>query len=157
MMGRTVEPGSRLRLGLFRADFRPGALGDADDNWLSWVKPSAAKPDFHVPSAFAEWRVPRAGARPGGPVPDARRGARAGGLVLGGLAGPGRPRAGLTIGLHHGVSPAVVARFIHSEAGGEFLAACARLGLHVEYELHAMRELLPRSDFAGPARLVPHE
>jgi hypothetical protein len=59
-------------------------------------------------------------------------------------------RAGLTtIGLHHGTSPKAVVDFIGSPAGREFLAKCARLGLEVEYELHAMRELLPRGLFAS--------
>jgi hypothetical protein len=59
LLGREVAAGSTLRVGLFRAEFRPGALGDAADNWLSWVQPAVNHPDFHVPSAFAEWRIPR--------------------------------------------------------------------------------------------------
>ncbi|MHB8520616.1 MAG: DUF4838 domain-containing protein [Limisphaerales bacterium] len=62
--------------------------------------------------------------------------------------------AGLTtIGLHHGVSPRLVAGFIQSEGGQKFLEKCHRLGLQVEYELHAMRELLPRELFAKDAGL----
>jgi hypothetical protein len=59
---------------------------------------------------------------------------------------PERARAaGLTtIALHHSVSPRVVVDFIRSERGQVFLQKCRRLGLQVEYELHAMRELLPR-------------
>src|SRR5205085_6788523 len=38
-------------------------------------------------------------------------------------------------------------------AGKDFLQNCRRLGLRVEYELHAMRELLPRDLFATDARL----
>jgi hypothetical protein len=152
MMGGPVSPGSTLRVGLFRADFRPGALGDADDNWLSWVKPDTPRPDFHVPSAFAAWRLPGLARTPQGAF--LTRGVV---LVPGDLSLADWPeraaRAGLTtIALHHGTSPAVVAEFINSPSGGEFLAACARLGLHVEYELHAMRELLPRALFpAQPA------
>jgi len=57
-------------------------------------------------------------------------------------------KAGLTtIALHHGASPQAVVDFIESAAGREFLAKCALLGLRVEYELHAMSELLPRSLF----------
>src|SRR4051812_36007184 len=33
-------------------------------------------------------------------------------------------------------------------AGAEFLEECKQLGLHVEYELHAMNSLLPRELFA---------
>jgi hypothetical protein len=36
---------------------------------------------------------------------------------------------------------------VQSDAGQRFLAQCRRLGLEVEYELHAMRELLPRNLF----------
>lgn len=58
-------------------------------------------------------------------------------------------RAGLTtIGLHHGVSPQVVADFVASDAGSRFLTRCRELKLQVEYELHAMRQLLPRDLFA---------
>lgn len=37
--------------------------------------------------------------------------------------------------------------FIQSDKGQQFLKDCERLGLEVEYELHAMKELLPRSLF----------
>jgi hypothetical protein len=53
-----------------------------------------------------------------------------------------------TIGLHHGASPAAVAAFVESESGARFLERCRELGLEVEYELHAMGELLPRDLFS---------
>jgi len=57
-------------------------------------------------------------------------------------------KAGLsTIALHHGISPKEVVRAIESDEGMKFLDACRRLGLEVEYELHAMSELLPRDRF----------
>ena len=57
-------------------------------------------------------------------------------------------QAGLTtIALHDPLSPAAVIGFIRSEAGQRFLAECHKLGLAVEYELHAMQELLPRELF----------
>jgi hypothetical protein len=57
--------------------------------------------------------------------------------------------AGLTtIALHHGVSPAIVLKTIQSDRGQAFLERCRRLGLQVEYELHAMGELMPRGLFA---------
>lgn len=57
--------------------------------------------------------------------------------------------AGLTtVALHDPLSPAAVSVFIRSEAGQKFLAQCRRYGLQVEYELHAMQELLPRELFA---------
>ena len=56
-------------------------------------------------------------------------------------------QAGLsTIGIH-GASPKAVVVWVQSDAGQRFLAQCRRLGLEVEYELHAMRELLPRDLF----------
>lgn len=58
-------------------------------------------------------------------------------------------RAGLTtIGLHHQDSPKAVMDWVATDAGGRFLEECRRLGLEVEYELHAMKELLPRDLFA---------
>jgi hypothetical protein len=56
--------------------------------------------------------------------------------------------AGLTtIALHHGAKPSIVAGFLGSESGQQFLADCRLLGLQVEYELHAMSKLLPRDLF----------
>lgn len=58
-------------------------------------------------------------------------------------------RAGLTtIGIHHQNSPKAVVEWAASDAGARVLEACGRLGLEVEYELHAMKELLPRDLFA---------
>jgi hypothetical protein len=57
-------------------------------------------------------------------------------------------RAGLTtIGLH-GSSPEAVVRFVRSDPGQAFVRDCRQRHLLVEYELHAMRELLPRHLFA---------
>jgi len=61
-------------------------------------------------------------------------------------------RAGLsTLALHSTSHPAgganAVAAFVRSDAGQAFLASCRALGLEVEYELHAMKELLPRGLF----------
>jgi hypothetical protein len=57
--------------------------------------------------------------------------------------------AGLTtIGLHHQNSPQAVIRCVKSDLGQRFLEQCQKLGLEVEYELHAMKELLPRELFA---------
>jgi hypothetical protein len=56
--------------------------------------------------------------------------------------------AGLTtIGIHHQNSPRAVMDWIQSEPGQRFLEQCRKLGLAVEYELHAMKELLPRNLF----------
>jgi len=57
-------------------------------------------------------------------------------------------RAGLsTIGIHHQNSPKAVMEWVKSDAGQRFLNQCRTLGIEVEYELHAMKELLPRELF----------
>lgn len=57
-------------------------------------------------------------------------------------------RAGLTtIGIHHQNSPQAVIGWIKTDPGQRFLEVCRKLGLEVEYELHAMKELLPRRLF----------
>lgn len=52
-----------------------------------------------------------------------------------------------TIALHHGSAPSHVVAFVKTDKGQAFLEKCRRLKLEVEYELHAMRELLPRALF----------
>ena len=148
LLGRITGPGAALRVGLFRAEFRSGALGDAADNWITWVTPATTEPDFHVPSAFRRWRIPASGNQP---TPAFRT--RGVVLVPDDLSLADWPdraaKAGLTtVALHHGTSPAAVAAFVGSPPGRAFLERCAQLGLEVEYELHAMNELLPRSLFA---------
>jgi len=51
-----------------------------------------------------------------------------------------------TIGTH--VFPEQVAGFIKSEKGKRFLSDCKKYGIHVEHQLHAMGDLLPRELFA---------
>jgi hypothetical protein len=61
LLGMPVQKGTEVRLGLFRAEFYgtdPATHGNANDNWISWVRPNTEKPDFHVPSAFRLWEVP---------------------------------------------------------------------------------------------------
>jgi len=48
---RSWKPGTRLLLGLYRADFRPDAPDDPI--WLTRVEPNLPKPDFHVRATFA--------------------------------------------------------------------------------------------------------
>jgi hypothetical protein len=58
-------------------------------------------------------------------------------------------QAGLTtVALHHGTWPRQVVQLLESDRGQQFLEKCHKLGLNVEYELHAMKELLPRDLFA---------
>lgn len=56
--------------------------------------------------------------------------------------------AGLTtVALHHGRSVFEVVKCVNSDRGEAFLRRVRRLGLEVEYELHAINELLPRWRF----------
>jgi hypothetical protein len=62
--------------------------------------------------------------------------------------------AGLSaIGIHHQNSPQVVIDWQKADAGQHFLERCRKFGLDVEYELHAMKELLPRSLFGKNSEL----
>lgn len=62
--------------------------------------------------------------------------------------------AGLTtVGMHHQNSPRAVIAWMESDTGRRFASDCERLGLHVEFELHAMKELLPRDLFTNDATL----
>lgn len=55
--------------------------------------------------------------------------------------------AGLsTIGTH--ITPSEVSEFVRSEKGQRFLDECRQLGIQVEHELHAMKDLLPRNLFS---------
>ena len=56
-----------------------------------------------------------------------------------------------TIGTH--ITPEQVAGFILSEKGEKFLSDCKRYGIHVEHQLHAMAELLPRELFADDSTM----
>ncbi|MBN1641237.1 MAG: DUF4838 domain-containing protein [Anaerolineae bacterium] len=60
------------------------------------------------------------------------------------------PQAAQTAGLDtialHGPPGSIVA-FLRTSAGATYLETCAALGLQVEYELHAARDLLPRELF----------
>ena len=51
-----------------------------------------------------------------------------------------------TVSTH--VTPSSVQSFLKTKEGHLFLDSCSDLGLHVEHELHAMSELLPRSLFS---------
>ena len=42
----------KLRAGLFRAEYTHPPKNMNDVEWISWIKPSSATPDFHIPSAF---------------------------------------------------------------------------------------------------------
>ncbi len=63
-------------------------------------------------------------------------------------------RARLTTLATH-IFPHEVAAFIQSEAGQKFVQRCGEIGLHVEHELHAMSDLLPRQLFDKDPTMFP--
>lgn len=63
-MGLRLQEGERLKAGLFRADFQPGAP-DAP-TWICWVDAHGPEPDFHVAGSFGT--VVLAGASAGNPL-----------------------------------------------------------------------------------------
>ena len=68
---------------------------------------------------------------------------------------PARAKAaGLTTLATH-VRPREVTAFLKTDKGQEFLASCRRLGIHVEHELHAIGELLPRELFDKDPAMFP--
>ncbi len=63
-------------------------------------------------------------------------------------------RAGLsTIATHP--FPRDIEAFVKTDAWGAFFEACRRLGIHVEHELHAMSDLLPRDLFEKDPTMFP--
>jgi hypothetical protein len=44
-----------LKTGIFRAHYEQ-VEHKRRPNWISWIKPTASQPDFHIPSAFGELR-----------------------------------------------------------------------------------------------------
>ncbi len=53
-----------------------------------------------------------------------------------------------SIALHHPESPKALLQFVKSEPGQSFLAQCAAAKINVEFDFHAMRDLVPRELFA---------
>lgn len=41
-----------LLVGVYRGEFSRRVSGDIDESWISWVRPDAEEPDFHIPSSF---------------------------------------------------------------------------------------------------------
>jgi hypothetical protein len=58
-----------------------------------------------------------------------------------------------TIGTH--ITPHEIAAFVKTDKGQKFLADCRKQGIHVEHELHAMSDLLPRDLFAKDPTMFP--
>jgi len=53
----SLDSGSILRTGLFRAEFSRGEGPEIEQHWISWVDLSKYKPDFHIPAAFGCTRM----------------------------------------------------------------------------------------------------
>lgn len=52
------KPGKTMLAGLYRAEFNnTGDPRAPDMHWISWIKPDAETPNFHIPSSFGCWTV----------------------------------------------------------------------------------------------------
>ncbi len=53
-LGFAINPGAKIKVGIFRAQFRTSKNESAaqDVSWLTWAVPNTMIPDFHVESAF---------------------------------------------------------------------------------------------------------
>ena len=124
-------------MGVFRADYRP----DGEVNWYSLKPTDDSQAEFHQPKVFFKAKADK----------DAFFKMRGAVLSVEDLESAPWPRIARenginTIGTH--VTPSQVAAFMVSEKGRFFASECARLGIDVEHQLHAMGDLLPRSLFA---------
>lgn len=46
----------KMTTGVYRAEFSHREDGSIREDWISWIDPGTAKPDFHVPSSFGQFR-----------------------------------------------------------------------------------------------------
>lgn len=58
-LGLLDEESSQLQAGLFRAQCTHTVVARDHMRWISWIKPDAPLPDFHIPSAFGVLRLER--------------------------------------------------------------------------------------------------
>lgn len=132
----------KLKLGLFRDDFHDGE----DVNWYSFVPTDDAEPDFHKDDVLFECRMTPKTEKHGVVVypnditsvglDEWENRIRQSGINL--------------IGLHAAtVNDPIdtLEAFIKGSTGKKFLEMCGRMGVDVEYELHALQNLLPRDLF----------
>ena len=131
-----IDINGGFRMGVFRADYRP----DRKVNWYSMKLTDDEHADFHQPNVFFPARVDK----------DSWFKMRGAVLSVDDLGTVNWPeiakKNGInTLGTH--ITPSQVLAFIQSEEGKSFLQECARLGVDVEHQLHAMADLLPRSLF----------
>lgn len=129
-------------IGVFRADYRP----DGSVNWYSLIPADDKTPDFHQPSVMMPCTMnPKAERRGVVVYPND--------ITSVGLE-QWEHRINLSginlIALHAAtVNDPVdsLEAFVRSTQGQDFLALCERLGVDVEYEVHALQFILPRDLF----------
>lgn len=129
-------------LGVFQDDFQP----DGSVHWYSLIPTEDVEPDFHKPDVFFGCRL----------LPKQERR----GVVI-------YPSDVISVGIDEwarridlsginmvGIHAATVNEpldeleaFVKSDLGKDFLALCGQKGVDVEYEIHALQELLPRDKF----------
>ena len=139
-LGLNLEKG--FLMGVFRADFKP----DGSVNWYSLVPTADTAPDFHKPDVLFRCTM--------NPKPERR------GVVVypNDITSVGLDewenrirQSGINlIGLHAAtVNDPIdtLEAFIKGSTGKKFLEMCGRMGVDVEYELHALQNLLPRDLF----------
>jgi hypothetical protein len=51
------SPQQVILVGAFRGEFSHSGTGKPKEEWISWIRPKAEKPDFHIPSAFGRFRL----------------------------------------------------------------------------------------------------
>lgn len=140
--------GMDMDRGFWMGVFQGEAGEGRDILWYSLVPTDDQTPDFHQPKVFFPCRM----------TPKAERR----GVVVypGDISSLGLEEwekrirlSGINlIGLHAATSNDPIDNletFIRSGLGQDFLALCQREGVDVEYELHALETLLPRSLFAA--------
>lgn len=57
LLGVLQSEARQLLVGVYRAEFWREAAGGVHFGWMSWVAPSTATPDFHVPSSFGVFEL----------------------------------------------------------------------------------------------------
>ena len=140
-LGLDLEGG--FWVGVFQGD---AASYGAEVTWYSLVPTADVEPDFHKEGVFFPCRITQMQPRKGVVV-------YAGDITtLGTQAWEQRIDAAHLdfIALHAATSTDradSLERFVRSDAGRDFLAMCQRKGVGVEYEMHALDPLLPRSLF----------
>ncbi len=140
--------GMDLEKGFWMGVFQGEASPDRDMLWYSLVPTDDASPDFHQPKVFFPCKMtPKQEMRGVVVYPDDI-------TSLGLEEWEKRIRlSGIkVIGLHAATSNDPIdtlEAFIRSGLGRDFLAMCQSQGVDVEYELHALETLLPRSLYAS--------